>query len=230
MKITINIATYPARERYLEQVIRNFLSIGIIDKIRVYLNEYKEVPSFLINDKIEYIIGQANLKDTGKFYWAGDIKDEYYFTCDDDLIYTKIYLEKHLKLLTKYNGNIFVTMHGKILNKNPKTFRDYYKFFHCNGRVLRDEFINFPGTGVMVFDNSKYSIPIEMFKYHGMADLWIALYCQLYEIPCMVRLHNPNKMNELYKGEDTLFRKKEDMAIQHKEILNSIKEWKLFEI
>lgn len=227
--ITVNIATYPLRKESLRQVIVNLLTIDIIDKIRVYLNEYTEVPKFLINDKIEYVIGKENLKDTGKFYWANNKNNEYYFTADDDLIFTKRFMEKHIELLNKYHGKIFVSLHGKTLNSNPVSFRDLKNSYHFNDKTLNNKFVNFLGTGIMVFDNSRYSIPIEIFRYHGMTDLWIAKYCQENNIPCMVRKHNAKKIKVCYQGGDTLWNKRNTMEEEHKEILDSI-EWKVIKM
>lgn len=228
--ITVNMATYPEREESLRTVIDGLLKIDAIDKIRVYLNEYTKVPSFLNHKKIEYVIGQKNLKDTGKFYWAGSIKNEYYFTCDDDLLFSEKYLLKHLRLLNSYNNKIFVTLHGKILNPRPMSFKDISIKCHFNKLVSQTMFINFPGTGVMVFDNSVYSIPLEMFKYHGMTDLWIAKYLQDRKIPCLVRKHNANKIRETYKGKDTLYNNRLKMVAQHKEILDSVNKWEVHKI
>lgn len=225
--ITFNLATYPPRKNYLKQVIENLLSINIIDKIRVYLNEYDYVPDFLINDKIEYEIGRENLLDTGKFYWSYNYKDEYYFTSDDDLSVTEDYILKHIELLEKYNGEIFVSLHGKILKSKPDNFRDFTQSYHCLEKVINNDWVNLPGTGVMVFDNSKYKFFPELFKYNGMCDLWIALYCQKNNIPCIVRKHEKNELTLIYNGNDTLWNKQNQLKDSHKEILNSVKNWKV---
>ncbi|MFA5234196.1 MAG: glycosyltransferase family A protein [Sulfurimonas sp.] len=226
-EITFNLATYPKREKQFKEVINNLLSINIIDKIRVYLNEYKEVPEFLYDNKIEHIIGKENLKDSGKFYWANTYKDEYYFTIDDDLLIDENYIKKHIELLNKYDNKIFVSLHGKILNEIPANFRDLNKYFHCLEQVINNEWVNFVGTGVMVFDNSKYKIPNCLFKYHGMADLWIALFCQINYIPCLVRKHENNEIKLIYNENETLWNQQASFIKQHEEILRSVKKWKL---
>lgn len=228
--ITFNLATYPARIESFKKVIDNLLSIDLINKIRVYLNEYNYVPDFLKNEKIEYVVGEENLKDSGKFYWAQDYKDEYYFSIDDDLLIDEKYINEHIKLLNKYGNNVMVSLHGKVLNEIPKNFRDNKEYYHCLENVDKDKIINFPGTGVMVFDNSKIKFPINMFKYHGMADLWIARYCQLNNIPCIVRQHKKGDITLCYQGNDTLWNSHNSFTDQHNEILRSIPKWKTFEI
>ena len=226
--ITFNLATYPARIDSFKKVINNLLSIDLIDKIRVYLNEYNYVPYFLKNEKIEYVVGKKNLKDSGKFYWAEDYKDEYYFSIDDDLLINEEYINKHINLLNKNNNNVMVSLHGKVLNEVPKDFKDNKEYYHFSENVNEDKIINFPGTGVMVFDNSKIKFPINMFKYHGMADLWIARYCQLNNIPCIVRQHKKGDVTLCYQGDDTLWKSHNNFVKQHNEILRSISKWKTF--
>lgn len=228
MKVTVNIATYPARRKKLEKVIKSLLSIEMIDKIRVYLNNYVEAPDFLEHERIEYVVGGEDLKDTGKFFWAGTSKNEIYFTCDDDIMYDEEYFIEHKELIEKHNGVVFVTLHGKVLKPNPKDFKDLKAKYEFSQDCNNNEWINFPGTGVMAFDNSKYSIPLELFKYHGMTDLWIAKYCQENKISLIVRKHKQGDVKLLYNGKDTLWNKQTEMIEQHKEILDSVKEWRLF--
>ena len=65
--VSVNIATYPPREESLRRVIEGILTYEVIDKIRVYLNEYNQIPTFLRHPKIDTHMGK-NIKDSGKFY------------------------------------------------------------------------------------------------------------------------------------------------------------------
>ena len=57
-KVSANIASYPKRITSLQKSLLNLLNIDIISVIRVYLNEYSEVPEILPKDrKIEYKLG-----------------------------------------------------------------------------------------------------------------------------------------------------------------------------
>lgn len=227
-QITINLATYPKRKEYLKILIEKLLSINIIDKIRVYLNEYEYVPDFLYNEKIEYVIGLENIKDSGKYHWAYTYKDEYYFTIDDDLLIDENFIKDHINTLNKYNNEIFVSLHGKILNTRPSHFRDVKQTYHCLQTVLNDEWVNFPGTGVMVFDNSKYKLYPELFEFHGMTDLWVALFLQRNQIPCIVRNHKENDISLIYTGNETLWNLQNELKAEHNKILHSINNWKLY--
>jgi len=225
--VTVNIATYPPRKRALRTLIKHLVDYDIIDTIRVYLNEYDKVPDFLLHPKVETHMGE-NLKDSGKFYWAEGRGDEYYFTLDDDLLPGEQYFADHIRLLEKYDGMAFVSSHGKVLRPHPADFRDFSELYRCTDGFEGDHWVNFPGTGVMVFDNSKFCFP--MFDTHGMSDLHIARYLQRNRIPCVVRGHDKDELKMLYSGKDTLWRRRNEMRAEHADILNSIKKWMLLAI
>lgn len=226
-QITINMATFPAREKAFEQVIENLLTIKAIDKIRVYLNKYYNAPSFLNDSRIEYVLGGPDIMDTGKFYWAGTYKNEYYFTLDDDFIIDEQYIRQHLLLLNKYDNKVFVSLHGKVLVEKPENFRDLSAHYDFSADVQYDSFSNFLGTGVMVFDNAKYRLVRDMFVHHGMTDLYIAKYCQENNIPCIVRKHGKSDVQLIYRGPDELWNRRDEFAVKHREILQSVQKWKL---
>jgi len=225
--ITFNFATYPLRREWLEKTIKKLLTINIVDKIRVYLNEYIEVPQFLINERIEYVIGLENIKDTGKFYWMEQTEDEYYFTADDDLEYTEQYILKHIELCDKHKGDAVISLHGKVLNEKPSGFTDVKKDYHFARYLDKDEQINLPGTGVMLTDTSKIKIPLSYFKYHGMTDIYVGLFCQQNKIKCFCRKHSENELSLIYKGKDTLWNKQLQLKPQQDEVLQTIDKWVL---
>lgn len=226
--ISVNLATYPPRKDSLIKCINNLLKIDIIDVIRVYLNEYTEVPEDLPKHyKISYLLGEKNLKDSGKFYWCGEYKDEYYFAIDDDLIYPKSYFIEHLLLLRQYNNEIFVSLHGKVMKEKPINFNDNTSSYHCLRDVGENAWINNCGTGVLAFDNSKFKIPLEMFKYHGMADLWISTYCQKNKIPILCRNHKIDEL-EYMDNKDTLFDRRDEMKNEHRKVLDLVNKWVLY--
>lgn len=225
--ITFNFATYPLRREWLEKTIKKLLTINIVDKIRVYLNEYTEVPEFLINDRIEYVIGLENIKDTGKFYWMEQTEDEYYFTADDDLEYNEQYILKHIELCDKHKGDAVISLHGKVLNEKPSGFTDTKESSHCLKNLYENKLINLPGTGVMLTDTSKIKIPLKFFKYHGMTDIYVGLFCQQNKIKCFCRKHSENELSLIYKGKDTLWNKQLQLKQQQDEVLQTIDKWVL---
>ena len=76
------------------------------DEVRVYLNNFKEIPKEFIDDKIKTYRGK-DLNASGKLYNALN-KDEYYFCIDDDLEYPNDYKDYMIRKLNKYDDTIGV--------------------------------------------------------------------------------------------------------------------------
>jgi len=228
-QITVNMATYPARQYSFKPCMKKMLEHDFIDKFRIYLNEFKEIPAdFPTDPRIEYLIGVPNIKDSGKFHWAYTNKNEYYFTVDDDLFYPADFFTEHINSLNKYNGEILVTIHGKRVPVTPKNFHDTLKpAYHCIKDNPTDVWVHLGGTGVMVFDNNKIKLPKDLIKKHGMCDLWLGQYAQLNNIPILCRQHKADHIQAIDIGnKDTLFEKRHEMWNDQIRILQSVK-WKL---
>ena len=228
-QITVNMATYPARQYSFKPCMKKMLEHDFIDKFRIYLNEFKEIPAdFPTDPRIEYLIGVPNIKDSGKFHWAYTNKNEYYFTVDDDLFYPADFFTEHINSLNKYNGEILVTIHGKRVPVTPKNFHDTLKpAYHCIKVNPTDVWVHLGGTGVMAFDNSKIKLPKDLIKKHGMCDLWLGQYAQLNNIGILCRQHKADHIQAIDIGnKDTLFEKRHEMWNDQIRILQSVK-WKL---
>lgn len=229
MLISVNLASYPGRKKSLIKVLNNLLTIKSINIIRVYLNNYDTIPEELPQDsRILYYIGEVDLKDTGKFYWSGSFKNEYYFTCDDDFIYNEDYFNKSVSKLREYNGEVIVSIHGKILVPQPRVFNDVSRNIRCIESNSKDEWVNQPGTGAMVFDNSRYIIPLDLFKSNGLTDMWVSLFAQKFKIPILCREHKSGEMVYIDQGKDTLFDKRFELDKLHQEVLKSVDEWVVY--
>ena len=108
--ISVNIATQPSRVEQLKKTVESLYNQ--VDVIRIYCNNFKEMPDLGLYDKIHYI-GGSDLTDNGKFYPLKNIsQDEYYLTCDDDIIYPPDYVEEMIKLIDFHE--CIITYHGRI--------------------------------------------------------------------------------------------------------------------
>lgn len=218
--VTVNLATYPARKDSLIKVLNNLVDMPL-DIIRVYLNQYTNLIGLPEHVKIHYRMG-PDIKDSGKFFWA-ESSNEIYFTLDDDLIYSKEFFINHLTLL-KQNPNYFISSHGKVfLPRSVNIYNTVRPICHCLKNNPSHRKVNCLGTGAMVFNSSIHKIPMSLFKYHGMADMWIAKYCQQRNITMICRKHSERELRLTEPdNQDTLWNKKDLLADQHKEILSSI--------
>ena len=204
MKVSFNMATYPGGAKYLEDAMKSILPI--CDIFRIYLNGYESVPPFIKNNpKIEYVLGDRDMGSNGRLFWAGTYKNEYYFTCDDDIAYSAEYVRKHIAALKKYGGKVLVTSHGKVLS-GDKTLPIFDKarilkkaIFYLNHR--KDMWCNLGGVGVMCFDNSKIKVDAAEFTYTTMCDLYMARFAERNNIPILVREHRGSELKNLLATE-----------------------------
>jgi len=199
--VSFNIATYPAREKYLKQVIEDVYNK--VDIIRVCLNEYSNIPRWLKKDKIHAVIPNKNLKDKGKFIWSKHTKDEIYFTGDDDLLYSDDYFKNHLEYLSRYDA--IISSHGRILKDKAKDLTDCIEYVACLKNQDKDLQVNIAGTGVMAFDLSKFTVDIDKIPCEGMADIGVAIYAGQNNIPLIARKHDKNELKYILENGETLW-------------------------
>lgn len=155
MLITANIATTGRRPEQLKRTIKSLKNQ--VDLIRVYDNSKN-----------------IDLTDNAKFWGLSHtLEDEYYFTCDDDLIYPSDYVQHTIKAIKKFKT--IITYHGRIL----KDLDLYYKADHTQFRFNQsaDKFflLNVAGTGCTAFDTRYFKPIIHDSKYKRMSDLVFSL-------------------------------------------------------
>ncbi len=222
-KISFNIATYPPREANLKQVIEAIYPQA--DVIRVYLNEYDHIPDFLQGNKFEIAIDLKNIKDTGKFYWAETLKNEWYFTIDDDILYPPTYAADMIRGAMT-TGATIVTMHGSIFPENPKNIQDRKVNCYFNNQP-KNEIVNYAGTGVTMFNNSELTIDRDIFEQDGMTDQYFAVAMQRLKLGIMSLAHTGIK--PLSTTESLWDKRNKEYLDKNKKILNSVK-WKIYDI
>lgn len=130
--ITAQIATIPERVITLKRVVESLLPQ--VDKIRVMLNSYNVdgmgapgIPSFLENDKIEYIFCDNSLRDGYKFLKA-DTNEGYVLICDDDILYPPDFAKTMISKLEALNQRAVLSIMGK--NLLPLPISSYAKQIH----------------------------------------------------------------------------------------------------
>ena len=148
----------------------------------ISLNGYDNIPEELVelkksSDKIITVLtGKGhNVKDLGnlnKMYWLGDFPG-YYATVDDDLNYSKTYLDTlicNMKLhadlaICSYHGLLFEINNG-IVDVNTKKIIFYNKINDANQACLR------PGMGTAIMNPQKLGISKNLYLCHekGYSD------------------------------------------------------------
>lgn len=188
-KIIVNVSSY---ER-IDSLILSLESIyDQCDIINVCLNNhYGDIPSYLLNPKINLTFTDNSKGDAFKFLNLIN-SDGYYFTIDDDLIYPKNYVEYMISKCKEYNNESIITLHGRNFNELP--IKSYYKshkeLFHYSHVLKNDVMVQYGGTGVMCFHTDLIKLNINYFKYPNMADVWIGYYAKKNNIPIICVKHN----------------------------------------
>jgi len=116
-----------------------------------------------------------NTADNGKFFGLSQINEPcYYFTCDDDLIYSPSYIPDMIAKIDEHKT--IVTHHGRILTREGIPYYKGHKTFRCLNEISKDEQIDVPGTGCTAFD-TEYFNPTELWKSPDlrMSDLLFGL-------------------------------------------------------
>jgi len=177
VRITANYATYkdPARLKALRQSVESI--IDQVDLVRIRyngsINDRHMFNGLEQMEKVEFYVGE-DLTDLGKFFGLSFLKNEYYFCCDDKIIYPPEYVMHTVKMIDKHQ--CIVTYHGRVLVKDEMFYKGKHRFIKYNRELTSDCLVDVPGTGVTAF-KTDYFCPAEIIDspHHKMADLVFGL-------------------------------------------------------
>jgi hypothetical protein len=194
-RVFVGIAAIPTRVESFKKTIDSL--INQVNEIGVYLNGWDSVPEFLKHPKIKIQRSQqtGNVGDAGKFFWI-DNYSGYYFTCDDDIVYPKDYIQRTINKIEHYNRKAVIGFHGSIIL--PK-FKHYYdvksrRVLGFNFDKENDEHVHILGTGTIGFHTSTIRVKFSDFKKPNMADIFFAKLGQEQSVPFIVQEHSKGEM------------------------------------
>ena len=194
-KVFVGVAAIPGRAESFKKTIDSL--INQVDEIGVYLNGWDSIPEFLRHPKIKIQRSQqtGNIGDAGKFFWIDDYSG-YYFTCDDDIVYPKDYIQRTINKIEQYNRNAVIGFHGSILLPN---FTHYYdvksrRVISFNFDRKNDEHVHILGTGTIGFHTSTIHVRLSDFKKPNMADIFFGRLGQKQKVPFIVQSHLKGEM------------------------------------
>lgn len=154
--IVCNIVTMNSRKETLKHTLDSLNKQTIKpDIINVYNNDENEI----------------DYTDNAKFLFLKEYNEPvYYFTMDDDIIYSEDYIEKTIDNIERHK--CIITYHGRILNNK---FKDYYAdhiAFSCKKEYNIILPVDVAGTGVTAF-RTDYFNPVDIYKseYKRMSDV-----------------------------------------------------------
>ncbi|MDX6512473.1 MAG: hypothetical protein QOE36_1977, partial [Gaiellaceae bacterium] len=156
-EVFASLATIPARERGLQQVVESLLPQ--VDALGVYLNEYDRVPPFLEREKIVVARSQDSgiRGDAGKFFWAGTTSG-YQLVCDDDLAYPEDYVDRLVEGIERYGRRAVVGFHGCLLRDDVADYHRSRTLLHFTRALAKDSAVHVLGTGVAGYHASAISV------------------------------------------------------------------------
>jgi len=172
MKVTANIATQPHRLNSLMRTIESLA--GQVDEVNVYttgcLCDYKWCETY---GNVNVVKGNDK-GSAAKFHFLK--ANQYYLSCDDDIIYPSDYVTRIIAAQKKYGG--LVTYHGRRLKGKGLNYYRQHEVFMCLRKVDHDQQIDVPGTGVSCINTNEF-IPesIEHPKWRNMDDVAMGYRC-----------------------------------------------------
>jgi hypothetical protein len=185
--IECSLATIPSRVQTLKQVTE--LLYDQVDRLRVYLNGYDEVPAFLDRPRITAVLSQkamGDIGDRGKFYWCEEASG-YQLTVDDDIHYPANYVDRIVAGLERYNLRAVVGVHGVVFkNLEFEQVESYYKsrtVTHFSLKLDRDMAAHLVGTGTLGYHPSSLQLKLRDFPAANMADIWVGRQTQRQKVP-----------------------------------------------
>jgi hypothetical protein len=189
---TASMASIPSREKMLRRTVASILKQ--VDGLNVYLNGYRETPSFLLDPKIHVVHSReyGDLRDNGKFFFLDSVLSGYHFTIDDDIVYPPDYVQKCIVKIEQYDRRAVVGCHGVNLASPVEHFMKGREVLHFKGALARDRLVNLLGTGTTAYHVDALELSINDFESPGMADLWLAAAAKRQRVP-MIAIQRPEQ-------------------------------------
>lgn len=149
--VTVSMATYPMREKTFPDAVESL--VDQCDNLLIYLNNYREVPAFLVSHpqrhKIHYILDTASeLRAAAKFTWAN--RPGYHVICDDDIIYPPDYTKTLISKVETYGRKAVVGVHAaNLLETIPTAGNHRSEVLRFQEAESADRAVNLLGTGTI---------------------------------------------------------------------------------
>jgi len=181
--LTASLATLPERVDCLRETLTSILDWA--DRVYVFVNgAYRDVPQFLIQDRVTVHFNHENIGDRAKFHSADRVRHGYHFICDDDITYSSTYVEMMIEKLERLERRAIVGVHGSVLKSG---FKDYYSddrtIHSLKYEKPADIRVDFLGTGAIAFHAEHINLRLEIFDRENMADVILGVHAKRVGIP-----------------------------------------------
>lgn len=204
--VIFNVCSIPEREKIFAKTIKSIE--GQYDHINVYLDRYKDIPSFLLELGQKCTVYRSkeypNLRDNAKFLaltkYVEAGSTAYYFTIDDDILYPVDYAQCLIKAIENYGVNVMVGMHGVLLKDQPKGYFTDQRIVYSFTKALESpRLVNVLGTGTVAFRTDLIKkFDISEFFYSGMVDIFCSILARENNIPQVCIARHENWLTEMF--------------------------------
>lgn len=209
--VLASMASIPSRRRMLADCINSLLAQ--CDRVRVFLNNYPDVPDFLNHPRIDVRRSQDwdDRGDAGKVHWIDRDKEEgYRLVTDDDLLFPPDFSETMCSKVQAFNNRAIFCTHGVLLRQPVVQYYDpdsRAATFHFARQLDADTTVHIGATNAMCFHSSAVQMKWNDYSYCNSADIWISLYAQRNKLPVLAasRLQGWVRENTHDVPEDTIY-------------------------
>ena len=180
--VLASMASIPSRRDMLADCINSL--VVQCDKVRVFLNNYPDVPDFLVHPKIEVRRSQDwdDRGDAGKVFWLEQDKTPgYRLIVDDDLIFPPDFAEVMCAKVAAKEKKAIYAAHGVLVRQPVKNYyddRSRAATFHFARALAEDHRVHIGATNALCLHSDAISMHWDDFKYSNSADMWLALHAQ----------------------------------------------------
>ena len=227
--VIAGLASIPSRVNMLERAFNSIY--WQVDEIYVYLNNFGEVPEFLMLPGVHVFRSQdfEDYKDVGKFFALRLVDRGIFLTVDDDIIYPTDYVQTMLAHLERTAFKAVVGVHGIQFPKFPKSFFDRH-VFSFNRELESMVPVSMLGTGTTAFDIEAVGLKFTDFTSYGMADVHLAAHMRKNDIPAFAVPRPPEWLIEIGAvssdvAEASLYNATKKNAAPHNAVIRSLSPW-----
>lgn len=223
--VSASLASIPSRVRQLEQVVASLLPQ--VDRLRVYLNGYADVPPFLIHPRITVARSQdsGDLGDAGKFFWCEQAQG-YELTCDDDTVYPVDFSARLINKVEVYDRTAVMGVHGVTLRTPCHSYYRDRKVIHCASALAADAPVHILGTVACAWHASTLKLTRQDFALPNMADIWLGLACQRQRVP-MIAISRPAAWLKLLQVPDSIYDRFRSNDHEQTRAVGAVERWQL---
>lgn len=188
--VLASMASIPSRRDMLRDCVDSLLVQ--CDRVRVFLNEYPDVPAFLKHPRVEVRRSQDwdDRGDAGKFFWID--RDEgtggYRLIVDDDLVFPPDFAATMTAKVAAMADKAIYAAHAVLLRQPVVAYYEKSSratTFHFGHRLQTDRGVHVGATNAMCFHADAVRMRWSDFKYCNSADIWLSLHAQEKGLPVL---------------------------------------------